>query len=69
MSKLMMAICAAATLAGAVLASGFVSPAAAVTKAEGHTRYSICRASCRPDNHNCKRTCKGRFQNCLSKAS
>jgi len=28
---LMLAICAAATLAGAVLASGFLSPAAAVT--------------------------------------
>lgn len=52
-----------------ILVSGAFDRAAAVSKAECHLRYSVCRDTCRPDNHNCKRTCKGRFQNCLWKAS
>jgi hypothetical protein len=58
-----------AVLAGAFFVFGFVSPAAAVSKAECNIRYNICRDACRPDNHSCKRVCKSRFQNCLWTAS
>jgi hypothetical protein len=58
-----------AILAGTFLTFGVLSPAAAVSKAECHLRYEICRGACRPDNHDCKRRCKAKFQNCMWKAS
>ena len=38
-----------------ILVSGAFDRAAAVRKAECHLRYSVCRDTCRPDNHHCKR--------------
>jgi hypothetical protein len=52
-----------------ILFSSAFDRAAAVTKAERNIRYNVCRDTCRPDNHSCKRACNGRFQNCLFKAN
>ena len=58
MSKLMLAICAAATLAGAVLASGYLSPAAAVISRMSHQIFNLSHRSRRDADGFSLRLCR-----------